>query len=406
MPPLDPAELRRPWRLLWSRRPGAALVYLFVQTLAGWVTITAFATIVLIPVWLVLWPRVEQKLLPLAGHRVPVVRRSSRFQLRWRDWALVLLTPAVGLGGIALFAFGVVAPGILIASSIRAAVTTEPVQTLFVTVDSWWSQVAALLLGAFLLCLALWVAMAAAYGWGRLMSTLLSDEEGRLAEQVTELSVRTVRSVDQLALERRQLERDLHDGAQMHLGAAGMRLGMLQLDIESLPNAEARAVILASLETVREQIEAASTAVRTTAQGLVPAALLEGGLRAALQQASENMPLSTAVRCETPRLASATEISLFFIAAEALANVVRHAQAENVNIRVLGTESNVTLEIADDGCGGAEPTGTGLLSIQARAQLLGGEALIDSPSGQGTKITISIPHQVNTPEPPAQEVAR
>ncbi|MFC9086251.1 sensor histidine kinase [Nocardiopsis dassonvillei] len=403
MSPLDPAELRRPGLLLQSRRPWAALLYIFLETVAGWATIATFATIALIPVWLVLWPRIEQRLLPLAGHRIPAVRRSSRFELRWRDWALVLLTPAVGVGGVAVFAFGVAIPAVLLASPVRVARTGEPVSIAFITVDAPWTQVAAVLGGVVLLALTLWGISAAAYGWGQIMAALLHDEEHRLTEQVSTLSERTARTVDQLALERRQLERDLHDGAQMHIGAVGARLGMLQLDIEALPDDDARAAILASLDTVRDQVEAASVSVRTTARGLVPAALRDGGLCAALDEAAHGIPLKTAVRCETLQLDAPTEISLFFIATEALANTVRHARAEHVDIRVTGNGPRVTLEIADDGCGGARPAGTGLLSIQARAQLLGGEAIVDSPPGQGTRILVRVPRQIALPHASVRE---
>lgn len=374
--------------------------------MAGWATLTAFATIILIPVWLLLWPRIEQRLLPLAGHRIPVVRRSSRFQLRWRDWALVLLTPAVGVGGVAVFAFGVVIPVLLLVAPLRVALTDEPVNTLFITVDTPWTQIAAVFTGVLLLALTLWVAAAAAYGWGRLMSALLRDEETRLAEQVGALSEETVRTVDQLALERHQLERDLHDGAQMHLGAAGMRLGMLQLDIEALPDQGERAAILTSLEAVRDQVDAASAAVRTTARGLVPVALSDGGLCAALDEAADGIPLNTAVRCESPRLDASTETGLFYIVTEALANVVQHARAEHVDIRVAGNGSQITVEIVDDGCGGAEPTGTGLLSIQARARLLGGEACVDSPPRQGTRILVRVPRKSVTTTASVEGLAR
>lgn len=406
MPPLDPAELRRPWRLLRSRRPWTALLYFLLETTAGWATVTAFATILLIPAWLVLWPRIEPYLLPLAGHRVPAVRRSSRFELRWRDWALVLLAPAVGLGGTALFAFGVVIPAVLLVSPARVGLTGAPVDIAFITVDSLSTQVAAVSAGALLLALALWIGTALAYGWGRLMSALLRDEERRLATQVSALSEESVRNVGRLALERRQLERDLHDGVQMHLGTAGTRLGMLQLDIEALPDEKARTAILASLETVRDQVQAASAAVRTTARGLVPAALRDGGLCVALDEVVEGIPLRAEVRCERLPLDAPTEISLFFIATEALANVVRHAHAERVDIRVTGDGPQVTLEISDDGCGGAEPTGTGLLSIQTRARLLGGQAVVESYPGKGTRILASVPRQVIAAETQEQGAAR
>lgn len=390
MPPIAPAVPHR-WRLPRGGRPWAALVYLVAETLAGWVTLTVFATIVLIPVWLVAWPRLEQRLLPLSGQRVPVVDRASRFELRWRDWALVLLTPVAGMAGVAVLGLGIAVPVLLLVSPIRIALTGGPVQVLLFTIDTPASQVVAVLAGALLLALAVLITTMLAHGWGRLMSALLSDEQRRLADQLTTLSEGNARELDRLALERRHLERDLHDGAQMHLAAAGTRLGMLQLDAEELPDSPARATLLASIGTVRDQLAAAAEAIRSSVRGLVPAALREGGLCAALDDARQALPLPSRLHCWVPRLDAAVEVGLFFIVTEALANVVRHAQAESVDIRLALTGPELTLEIADDGCGGARPTGTGLLSIQARARLLGGDAVIDSLPGQGTTVTVRIP---------------
>ena len=370
-----------------------ALLYLLLETLAGWVTLASFATILLIPGWLVLWPRIEQRLLPLAGHPVPAVRRASRLELRWRDWALVLLTPVAGVAGVAVLALGVVVPVLLVLSPVRIAATGEPVTVLLVTIDTAGSQVVAVLAGLMLLALVLWGVAALAHAWGRLTSALLSDEERRLAEQVTTLSEETARTLDQLALERRQLERDLHDGAQMHLGAAAMSLGMLQLQAEDVADPQTRATILTSVGAVRDQLDAASAAMRSTVRGLVPAALHQGGLCAALDEAARGIPLTTRVRCDAPRLDEATEVGLYLVVTEALANVVRHARAECVDITLFGDGSQIALDVVDDGRGGASPTGTGLLGIEARARLLGGQAVIHSPPGEGTRIAVRVPHR-------------
>lgn len=386
----SPAEPRRRWPPRPSR-PWAALPYVLLETLAGWVTVTVFATIVFIPAWLVLWPRIEPRLAPLAGHPVPRVHRRSRFELRWRDWALVLLTPVAGFAGVVVLGLGVVVPVLLVLSPIGVAVTGGPVTVLFVAIDTVGSQIAAVVAGGSLLAIGVWLVPVLAHEWGRLMVSLLSDEERRLAEQIAALSEGTVRTLDQLALERRQLERDLHDGAQMHLAAAGTHLGLLQLDVEDLPGTETRAAILSSIEAVRDQLGAASSAMRTSVRGLVPAALHQGGLCAALAETAKGLPLPTRLRCDAPRLDAATETGLFLIATEALANVVRHADADHVDIRLAASPTEIVLDVTDDGRGGAAPTGTGLLSIQARARLLGGRAVIDSPPGAGTTIAVRVP---------------
>lgn len=395
--PLDPAELRSPWRLLASPRPWTGLVYLVVVVLGGVLTLSAFTTVVLIPVLLLVWPRIEQRILPLAGHQRPNVRRFSRFELRWRDWALVLLTPVIAFGSAAVVALGVVLPVLLILVALRSAATGESLSVFFIAVDSPVSQTTALLGGAAALMLGLWLVCAASYGWGSITSALLRDEETRLVQQVAQLSEQHAQAADQLTLERRQLERDLHDGAQMHLSAAATRLGMLHLDLENLPESQERERLVTGLGKVRDQLEAASTAVRSTVRGLVPEALRDGGLCAALQEAVDASPLRAALHCDVPRLHPGTETALYFIATESIANTLRHAQAETLSVDMIADTDRVTLSITDDGVGSAEPTGTGILGIQARARLLGGETEIKSPPGRGTTIIVCIP--LRTPEP-------
>lgn len=379
----------RPGRSTAALR-GGALAYAVLETVAGWVTLTVVATVALIPAWLLIWPRLERRILPLAGHPAPLVRRTSRFELRWRDWALVLVTPVAGFLGVAAIGLGVVLPILLIVAPLRVAVTGRPVTILLATIDSPAGQALAAAIGASVLVVATWGVSRLAYLWGRLTSALLSDEERRLAEQVATLSEDAATRLDQVALERRQLERDLHDGAQMHLGAAALRLATLQLDVDELPPTSSQAAVVAGVRAVREELAAAATAIRTSVRGLVPTTLDREGLCAALTGATANLPIATRLRCDVPRLHPATEAGLFLIASEAIANVARHARATALEIELTAQGQAVALQIADDGRGGASPTGTGLVSIQARARLLGGEARIDSPHGRGTTITVTV----------------
>ena len=391
MSPVTRREPRRHGRGRLPRRLACALLYLVLETLAGWVTVTAVATIVLIPAWLLAWPRAEARLVRLTGRPAPAVRRNSRFEVRWRDWAIVLLTPVTGFGGVALVGLGLVVPVLLITAPIRIAVTGEPVDLSFVTIDSASSQAVGALVGAAALGLGLWLLDASPRAWAGLMTSLLEVRERQLVAQVTALSDESARAHDRLDLERRQLERDLHDGAQMHLGVAGARLGMLQLEAEDYRDPPSTEQLRARIEAVREQLDAASAAMRNTLEGLVPAALDQGGLGPALEEVLAELPIATRLTCDVPRLDAATERALYFVAVEALANVVRHSGASSVEVRAGVTQHQVTLEIVDDGCGGAAPTGAGLLNIPARARLLGGEAIVDSPPGRGTTITVRVP---------------
>lgn len=389
---LESSALLRPLRLLRTRAPWTALLYLAAQALAGAVSIAVWFTVLLIPVWLVIWPRCEQRLLPLAGRSALALRRG-RWELRWQDVVLVLLTAVMAVAAFFLGITVVVVLGTLLAVPFAAAAGREitswdgdQVLPMFPTV------ILAPLLGLLLLLLVLWGVTALAYGWSALSTALLRDEERRLAAQVDALSTEAVRLGDSIALERRALERDLHDGAQMHLSAAGMRLAMLRLDVEDLVAGDAeREQLLAGLDEVQQQLDLGGNAVRDAAGGLVPSSLRDGGLTGALEELAASVPLPVALECSVPRQSEALEQSLLLIAREALTNVVRHSGAERAAIRCVQQDGVVLLEVSDDGHGGAEPTGTGLVSMHARARSLGGTLAVTSPEGGGTSLVLRVP---------------
>lgn len=389
---LEPSDLRHPLRLLRTRAPWTALLYLAAQTLAGAVSIMVWFTVLLIPVWLMVWPRCEQRLLPLAGRPALTVPRG-RWELRWQDVVLVLLTAVMAVAAFFLGIIVVVVLGTLLAVPFAAAAGREitswqggQVLPLFPTV------VLAPLLGVILLLLVLWGITALAYGWSALSTALLRDEEKRLAAQVDALSTEAVRLGDSIALERRALERDLHDGAQMHLSAAGMRLAMLRLDIEELVAGDAaREQLLAGLDGVQQQLDLGGHAVRDAARGLVPSSLRDRGLAGALEELAASVPLPVTLEVTVPRQAEALEQSVLLIAREALTNVVRHSGADHARVRCVQEEDRVFLEVSDDGRGGAEPTGTGLVSMHARARSLGGSFTVANPEGGGTRVRLDVP---------------
>lgn len=389
---LTSSDLLHPLRLLCSRSPWTALLYLGLQAAAGAVSIAVWFTVLLIPAWLMLWPRCEQRLLPLAGRPALAPERNRR-NLRWQDIVLVLLTAVMALGAFFVGILVVVVLGTLFAVPFAVAAGRE--------ITSWDggqvlpelpSAILAPLLGLALLALVLWGVTALALGWSGLSTALLRDEEERLVAQVDALGDETVRLGDSLALERRALERDLHDGAQMHLSAAGMRLAMLRLDVEELVGDEApRGQLLAGLEAVQQQLDLGGDAVRDAARGLVPSALRDRGLAGALEELAASLPLPVTLEATAPRQAEPLEQSLLLIAREALTNVVRHSGAGRAEIRYGPEDEDLVLTISDDGRGGATPTGTGLVSMHARARRLGGALSVTSPEGGGTVLTLRVP---------------
>ena len=180
--------------------------------------------------------------------------------------------------------------------------------------------------------------------------------------------------------ERRRLERDLHDGAQQLLLGLSMRLGTLRAAGAGQPWQE-------TVDQARSDLRAAQRELRELAHGLHPALLTVAGLGPALEAVVERMPLP--VRLEVPdrRWDGQVEAVAYFIAAEALTNVAKHAGATEVTVTVVDDPGSLCLTVTDDGAGGAVP-GPGL---RDRAHAVGGTFAVSSPPGAGTTISVSLP---------------
>jgi signal transduction histidine kinase len=184
--------------------------------------------------------------------------------------------------------------------------------------------------------------------------------------------------------ERRRLERDLHDGVQQHLLGLAARLSAAMTG-----TSEAAAV--AAFSQVRDGLADVLAELRDLAHGIHPALLSQGGLAAALDDVAERLPLPVRVTAPAARAGPAVEATAYFVACEALTNVVKHARANSATVVVGMDESWLNLEIADDGVGGAGPAGQGLANIADRVHALDGEVTVDSPPGQGTRLVVRIP---------------
>src|SRR4051794_10668515 len=205
-------------------------------------------------------------------------------------------------------------------------------------------------------------------------------------EKERELKASRARIVAAADEARRRLERDLHDGAQNRLLAVGLELKVLQNQLPDHAAAE-------HLGRVREELQLAIEELRELARGIHPAVLTELGLIAALRTLVRRAPLPVDLdytddqRCPGP-----VEAAAYFLAAEALTNVVRYAGATRAEIHVAMTDSTLTIEISDDGRGGADPAaGSGLRGMADRLVALDGALHVDSPAGRGTRVTGVIP---------------
>ncbi len=227
------------------------------------------------------------------------------------------------------------------------------------------------------------------------MSGLLCDSEQRRLERRVEVLEGSRRAVlDVEASELRRIERDLHDGAQQRLVALAIDLGLAAERIDSDPDS-ARALVV----DARDQARQALAELRDLVRGIAPAILLDRGLVAALGSIAGRCPVPTVVESMLPqgaRLPDAAERAAYFVVAEALANVAKHASATRCEVRVRpdGPPEAVRLivEVRDDGAGGARIVpGGGLAGLANRVQALDGSIAVQSPEGGPTVIRAVLP---------------
>jgi signal transduction histidine kinase len=185
---------------------------------------------------------------------------------------------------------------------------------------------------------------------------------------------------------RRRLERDLHDGAQQRLLAIGLALQLLRTQ---LTGNHAAAELLTEAE---HQLTDALGELRELAAGIHPAVLTDQGLRPALLVLASRCPVPLSVLGQDPgRLPEPIESAAYFCTTEAVTNAVKHAHATAITITMRRTGDILTVTVADDGEGGADPTGSGLRGLADRVAALEGSLNIDSPHGCGTRLTIELP---------------
>ncbi len=188
-------------------------------------------------------------------------------------------------------------------------------------------------------------------------------------------------------VERRRLERNLHDGAQQRLVSLSMSLRLALAKLESDPTA-ARAILVPAAE----ELTLALDELRELARGLHPAILTDRGLRAAVEMLAGRAPVVVEIE-EVPdeRLPEPVEAAAYYLIAEALTNVAKYAHASAVRVRVATNGAAVSVEVSDDGVGGADPAnGSGLRGLADRVEALGGSLEVVSPAGGGTSLCARI----------------
>ena len=219
---------------------------------------------------------------------------------------------------------------------------------------------------------------------------LCDSERGQLERRVEKLEGSRKAVLDVEASELRRIERDLHDGAQQRLVMLTMDLSLAAERIDADP-VSARALVVDAMDQARQAL----AELRDLVRGIAPAILLDRGLIAALSAIAGRCPVPTVVESTLPigeRLPDATERAAYFVVAEALANVAKHASAGRCEIRCRREAERLVVEVWDDGAGGARVLpGGGLAGLAGRVEALDGSLTVQSPPGGPTLVRAEMP---------------
>jgi PAS domain S-box-containing protein len=206
-------------------------------------------------------------------------------------------------------------------------------------------------------------------------------EHGR-AEEIHASRARIMEAAD---AERRRLVRNLHDGAQQRL----VRI-LLALRLAGKEDDPELATVLAR---IADDTDAAISELRDLGAGIRPVILTTRGVRAAVESLTGPFPIPVTIEIPERRYGESIEVGAYFFVAEALTNVIKHAEAESASVVLTEVGgAGITIEVADDGRGGALAVpGRGLAGMQDRLAALEGALAIDSPPGAGTRLTATLP---------------
>ncbi len=383
-----------------------SLVFAFVS---GLVTVFCFGPLVAMPLG-----ALERRRLSLvlpgengSGHRAPPpglwgwARTRYTEAATWREVAYTaVMFPIIGITSMVTFTLAAVA--IVFALSPFILLDEPRVAMAWTTLTSPIEGVPYALLSPLVVALLLYACGLMSYGHGVIARALLvgppKEELRAELDQVTESRARLVNAFE---YERRRIERDLHDGAQQRLVALSMDLGMARVDMEEDSPADRR--VVAAQAKADELIDE----IRELVRGIHPRVLTDRGLGDALQELADHCPVPVTVETAIPhRLPSHVEGTAYFVVAEALTNVYKHADATAVTVRshlapggleahggVQGASTAVlTVEVTDNGVGGADRDGgSGLTGLADRVAVMGGTMGLTSPEGGPTRIRVELP---------------
>lgn len=212
-------------------------------------------------------------------------------------------------------------------------------------------------------------------------------QKAQLRARLAEVQASRARILDAGDRELRRMERNLHDGAQQRLVGLALVLRLASR------RAAGDAAMTGLLEEAARDLDDALTELRELARGLHPAIVDDAGLGGALETLAERPGVPVELQIDLPgRLPTAVEVGAYYLVAEALTNVNKHARARQATVRASVAEATLHVAVTDDGRGGARATpGSGLEGLADRVSALGGRMEIRSPAGDGTVVSADIP---------------
>jgi signal transduction histidine kinase len=395
-----------PWLFLLSRGTGLARLPLGVLVfllLLGGVLLAGFGPLLAVPLG-----GLERARLRLvdsrpvaAGHRTPPARDPwSWFRTRYTEpatwlalgYAALLATVALALSGAALALLLLI--GVLIAAPLLVASGEGAVSIGVTQVATVGEALPYTLLGLVLLVVVPYPMALLAGTHGLLARALLAGgTHARLRTELVEVSRSRARLVDAFEAERRRIERDLHDGAQQRLVSLTLQLGLARVEMPAdSPGA-------AAVANAHEQAKVFMMELRELIRNIHPKVLTDRGLPAAVRDLADQSAVPVTVDAELPgRLPNTVEATAYFVVAEALTNIAKHSGGTAARVWVRQRDDLLTLEVRDDGRGGADPgRGTGLTGLADRVAVIDGRMLLSSPPGGPTLLRVELPCSRNDP---------
>lgn len=258
---------------------------------------------------------------------------------------------------------------------------------------AWWQTAIATVLGLISLVIAPWIVRGVANLSRMATRGLLGVSAAELKAKIGHLSESRARSVDSATAERQRIERALHDGAQMRLTSLAMELGRAKENLATDPEGAATLIDEAHADAKLALVE-----LRDLARGIHPSVLTDRGLDAAVHALAARAPIPVDVTVTlAQRPTPAVEATAYYVVAESLTNVSRHAQASRATVSIREVDNRIVVEVQDDGRGGAaigehdDLVPTGLRGLADRVAGVDGELSVNSPPGGPTVIRATVP---------------